>query len=47
MIEETKPITKRKTYGIFTVAESGFDQERPYNERLSSAYYYSIYQYFL
>jgi len=41
MIEETKPIRKRKSYAMPNSAESGMDIDRTFGNPMSSSHYYA------
>ena len=41
MIEENKPVRKKKSYAIPNLAESGLDKDRAFHENMSSSYYYA------
>ncbi|MCL2565123.1 MAG: hypothetical protein FWE24_04850 [Defluviitaleaceae bacterium] len=43
MIEENKPIHKKKSYAGPNVAESGIDKDRGFDGVMSSSYYYALY----
>jgi len=43
MIEENKPIRKKKSYAGPNIAESGIDKDRALNGVMSSSYFHALY----